>query len=76
MGSETFGITLNGLFGTLLGACLAVLYYSTANLTLNNIMGLGLCYGAFLVLSCTSFAIGSMVLIGLFFYDIIMVFYT
>jgi minor histocompatibility antigen H13 len=43
---------------------------------LTNLIGFGLCYGAFQIISPTSFFIGSMVMTGLFVYDIVMVFYT
>lgn len=43
---------------------------------LTNLIGFGLCYGALQIISPTSFFIGSMVMAGLFVYDIVMVFYT
>jgi len=76
IGRSKFGVTLNGLLGPLAAGCVAVVYFLAPNPLLNNILGLGLCYGAFMFVSCTSFGIGSAVLAGLFVYDIVMVFYT
>jgi len=76
LGREKFGITLNGMVGCILALGVSILYSLTGISWLNNVMGLGLCYGSFMVMSCTSFFVGSLVLLGLFIYDIIMVFYT
>ncbi|KAF4124770.1 hypothetical protein GMORB2_5436 [Geosmithia morbida] len=54
----------------------ALVYSSTVSPFLSNMMGYAMCYGTFLILSPTDLLIGSLVLCGLFFYDIIMVFYT
>ncbi|CAD6445636.1 cd5341ff-1c31-4519-b1c5-948eca9f6bf0 [Sclerotinia trifoliorum] len=43
---------------------------------LTNIMGFAFCYGSLQLLSPTTFFTGTLVLMGLFFYDITMVFYT
>ncbi|KAB8294742.1 hypothetical protein EYC80_006704 [Monilinia laxa] len=43
---------------------------------LTNLMGFGFCYGSLQLMSPTTFFTGSLVLLGLFFYDITMVFYT
>jgi len=75
-GRKTFSLSLTGVMGALLAAFVSILYATTGLSLLNNIMGLGLCYGTFMIMSCTSFPIGSMVLVGLFVYDIVMVFYT
>jgi len=76
LGRTKFGVTLNGVLGPLVAGCVAVVYFLAPNPLLNNVLGLGLCYGGFMFVSCTSFGIGSGVLAGLFVYDIIMVFYT
>lgn len=54
----------------------AVIYFSTKSPTLSNILGYGFCYGSFLLLSPTDLLTASLVLVGLFCYDIVMVFYT
>ncbi|KAI9904252.1 hypothetical protein N3K66_000781 [Trichothecium roseum] len=62
---------------TAVGAVITSILYTTTHSTmLSNIMGYGLCYGSLLVLSPTDLMIGTVVLCGLFVYDIIMVFYT
>ena len=43
---------------------------------LTNIMGFGFCYGTLQLMSPTTFWTGTLVLAGLFIYDIVMVFYT
>ncbi|KAF7853244.1 hypothetical protein EAF04_010746 [Stromatinia cepivora] len=43
---------------------------------LTNLMGFGFCYGSLQLMSPTTFFTGTLVLMGLFFYDITMVFYT
>lgn len=43
---------------------------------LTNLMGFGFCYGTLQLLSPTTFWTGTLVLAGLFIYDIVMVFYT
>lgn len=51
-------------------------YFMTGWVWLSNILGAAFCYAAFTMISPTSFLIGTMVLAGLFVYDIVMVFYT
>ncbi|ROT34726.1 signal peptide peptidase family protein [Sodiomyces alkalinus F11] len=67
-------------FSHIVGFVAAVVMVATYNVTtskmLGNIMGYAFCYGTLLLLSPTSFCIGSLVLAGLFVYDIVMVFYT
>ncbi|ODA83315.1 hypothetical protein RJ55_01828 [Drechmeria coniospora] len=60
----------------LLATATALVYFSTSSPLLSNMLGYGMCYGSFLILSPTDFLIGSLVLVGLFFYDIYMVFFT
>ncbi|KAG6010435.1 hypothetical protein E4U21_006434 [Claviceps maximensis] len=64
------------MMALLLSVGTALVYFSTESSMLSNILGYGMCYGSFLLLTPTDFLIGSMVLWGLFFYDIFMVFYT
>ncbi|KAK0628214.1 signal peptide peptidase-domain-containing protein [Bombardia bombarda] len=71
-----FNIKLNNLLGFPLAILTSIGYYLTGWNILSNLLGAGFSYAAFTIMSPTSFAIGSMVLVGLFVYDIIMVFYT
>lgn len=73
---EKFGIKLNDILGMLVAIAVTSIYYLTNSPILSNLMGFGFCYGAFMIMSCTSFLTGTLVLVGLFVYDIIMVFYT
>lgn len=43
---------------------------------IHNLFGFAFCYNSLILMSPTSFSIGTILLVGLFFYDIIMVFYT
>lgn len=43
---------------------------------LSNLLSLAMCYFSFMMISPTSFTIGTMVLASLFVYDVVMVFYT
>ncbi|PHH72375.1 hypothetical protein CDD80_4575 [Ophiocordyceps camponoti-rufipedis] len=60
----------------LLSTMTAVVYFCTTSPLLSNLLGYSLCYGSFLIISPTDLLTGSLVLVGLFLYDIIMVFYT
>lgn len=69
-------IKFSHMVATLGAFATTIIYTLTSSPFLSNILAYGLCYGSFLVISPTDLAIGSLVLIGLFFYDIVMVFYT
>jgi minor histocompatibility antigen H13 len=69
-------IKLSHVFALLASIATTVVYNSTSSPFLSNMLGYGLCYGSLLLISPTNLAVGSLVLIGLFFYDITMVFYT
>ncbi|ROW16481.1 hypothetical protein VPNG_02717 [Cytospora leucostoma] len=69
-------VTVTGVIGFLIGCAVEGLYLYTNSTALSNILGLAVCYTSFIWMSVTSFTIGSMVLVGLFVYDIVMVFYT
>lgn len=70
-------IRLNDITGLLLGLITITLYNTAAKpWWLTNIIGFGFCYGTLQIMSPTTFFTGSLVLTGLFFYDITMVFYT
>lgn len=74
--AEKFHMQFSHLLGAV-GAVIAVaIYLTTGSKPLSNLMGLGFCFGSFQLLSPTTFSTGSLVLCGLFVYDIVMVFYT
>ncbi|MDA4132416.1 MAG: A22B family peptidase, partial [Thaumarchaeota archaeon] len=73
---EKFAIRLNDMIAVLVAVAVTSTYYLTNAPWLANLMGFGFCYGAFMIMSCTTFSTGTLVLMGLFFYDIVMVFYT
>ncbi|KAK2600761.1 hypothetical protein N8I77_010270 [Diaporthe amygdali] len=72
----TGDVKITTIVGFMLGCAVEGLYLYTESTMLSNIIGLSVCYMAFNWMSVTSFSIGTMVLVGLFFYDIVMVFYT
>lgn len=76
MGEETAKIKFAHMMALLLSLATALVYFSTTSPFLSNMLGYGMCYGSFLLLSPTDFMTASLVLWGLFFYDIVMVFYT
>lgn len=70
-------VRLNDVMGLILGIS-AIMMYNTNGKAwwLTNLMGFGFCYGTLQMMSPTTFWTGSLVLGGLFVYDIVMVFYT
>ncbi|TQV93420.1 hypothetical protein V2A60_010173 [Cordyceps javanica] len=76
VGEETAHIKFATMMALPLAAATAAFYFTTTSPFLSNMLGYGMCYCSFLVLSPTDLLIGSLVLSGLFFYDIFMVFYT
>lgn len=76
VGEETVHIKFAHMMALLMSVVTAMVYYATSWSFLSNMLGYGMCYGSFLLLSPTDFLTGSLVLWGLFFYDIFMVFYT
>lgn len=75
-GQEKANIKFSHMMGLLLSLATALVYFSTSSTMLSNLLGYGMCYGSFLLLSPTDFLTSALVLSGLFFYDIFMVFYT
>lgn len=75
--SEKHRIRLTDMLGILLGM-VAIALYNILDKPwyMTNIIGFGFCYGTLQILSPTTFWTGTMVLAGLFVYDIVMVFYT
>ncbi|PQE07112.1 Signal peptide peptidase protein [Rutstroemia sp. NJR-2017a BVV2] len=70
-------LTLSSILGFLIGLTTIISYNAFSQpWFLTNLMGFGFCYGTLQLMSPTTFATGSLVLLGLFFYDITMVFYT
>lgn len=76
VGSGTVNIKLNDILGFVVALLATMAYFMTGWVWLSNILGAAFCYAAFTMISPTSFLIGTMVLAGLFVYDIVMVFYT
>lgn len=70
-------IKLNDVTGFLFGV-VAVALYNMYSKTwyLANLLAFGYCYGTLQLMSPTTFSTGSLVLMGLFVYDVVMVFYT
>jgi len=70
-------VRLNDAIGFLIGLTVILVYnlYGRAWF-LTNLMGFGFCYGTLQLMSPTTFSTGSLILGGLFIYDITMVFYT
>ncbi|TAQ85548.1 hypothetical protein B7494_g6127 [Chlorociboria aeruginascens] len=70
-------VRFNDVLGYLLGLVAIIAYnFSGKAWFFTNLMGFGFSYGALTLMSPTTFWTGSLVLAGLFFYDITMVFYT
>ncbi|KAI1430763.1 signal peptide peptidase-domain-containing protein [Xylaria sp. CBS 124048] len=69
-------IKFSGICGVVFSIVANVLYYTHASTFMSNVMGYAFAYTGIIMLSPTTFATGSSVLFGLFFYDIVMVFYT
>ena len=76
VGKERSRINFVQMISLVAALATAGIYSWTSSPFLSNLMGYGMCYGAFLLLSPTDLLIGTVVLVGLFFYDIFMVFYT
>ncbi|KAL6871792.1 signal peptide peptidase domain-containing protein [Trichoderma novae-zelandiae] len=76
MAKETAHVKFAHMLALLMAVVTAIVYFATSWPFLSNMLGYGMCYGSFLILSPTDFLTGSLVLWGLFFYDIFMVFYT
>ncbi|QPG96220.1 hypothetical protein C2857_003579 [Epichloe festucae Fl1] len=76
MGEVKTHLRFSHVMALLLSVGTALVYFSTTWSFLSNMLGYGMCYGSFLIFSPTDFMTGSLVLWGLFFYDIFMVFYT
>ncbi|KAK4229981.1 signal peptide peptidase-domain-containing protein [Podospora fimiseda] len=71
-----FNIKLNDILGFLVSLPVAIAYHYTGWNVFSNVLSTGMCYASFLMLSPTSIGVGTLVLWGLFVYDVVMVFYT
>ncbi|KXX79625.1 Intramembrane protease 2 [Madurella mycetomatis] len=71
-----FKLRLNDLLRFAVGVGTALAYHLIGTPALSNAVSVAMCYASFMMLTPTSFLIGTMVLAGLFVYDIVMVFYT
>lgn len=70
-------VKMNDMLGLLIGFIAIIIYNTGGKLWwLTNLMGFGFAYGSLQLLSPTTFGTGSLLLAGLFIYDITMVFYT
>ncbi|RFU34032.1 hypothetical protein B7463_g2281, partial [Scytalidium lignicola] len=70
-------VKMNDVLGFIIGLIAMVIYNTGGKYWwLTNLMGFGFAYGSLQLLSPTTFGTGSLLLIGLFIYDITMVFYT
>ncbi|KAJ2984454.1 hypothetical protein NUW58_g6049 [Xylaria curta] len=74
--NEKARVKFNDIFGFVLAIGANVFYYTTESTFLSNVMGYAFSYVGIIIMSPTTFTTGSSVLFGLFFYDIVMVFYT
>ncbi|KAF9775650.1 hypothetical protein IL306_006249 [Fusarium sp. DS 682] len=76
MGKEQGRIKLAHVVSLLMALATALIYSSTTSPLLSNMLGYAMCYGSLQLISPTDFLTSTLILVGLFFYDIIMVFYT
>ncbi|KAI1483307.1 signal peptide peptidase-domain-containing protein [Daldinia eschscholtzii] len=73
---QKYKVKFNDILGIVLAIQANIVYYMTQSTFLSNLMGYSFCYTGVILMSPTTFATGTAVLFGLFFYDIYMVFYT
>ncbi|KAF4448461.1 hypothetical protein F53441_8129 [Fusarium austroafricanum] len=76
MGKEEGRIKFAHVVSLVTALATALIYSSTTSPLLANTLGYAMCYGSLLLISPTDFLTSTLILVGLFFYDIIMVFYT
>ncbi|XDG07792.1 hypothetical protein ABKA04_007407 [Annulohypoxylon sp. FPYF3050] len=74
--NEKVKVKFNDILGAVLAVIANIVYYKTESTLLSNIMGYAFSYVGIMIMSPTTFATGTAVLFGLFFYDIYMVFFT
>ncbi|KAK4102885.1 hypothetical protein N658DRAFT_446462 [Parathielavia hyrcaniae] len=71
-----FDLRATDLLRFTIAGAFTLAYHMTAWSALSNLVSIAMCYVTFMMLSPTSFPIGTMVLASLFVYDVVMVFYT
>ncbi|KAF4345723.1 minor histocompatibility antigen H13 [Fusarium beomiforme] len=76
MGKEQGRVKLAHVVSLVMALATALVYSSTTSPLLSNMLGYAMCYGSLQLISPTDFLTSTLILVGLFFYDIIMVFYT
>ncbi|KAM0252468.1 hypothetical protein ACHAP5_001116 [Fusarium lateritium] len=76
MGKEEGRIKFAHVISLLMALSTALVYSYTTSPLLGNTLGYAMCYGSLLLISPTDFLTSTLLLVGLFFYDIVMVFYT
>lgn len=76
MGKEEGRIKFAHVVSLVMALATALIYSSTTSPLLSNMLGYAMCYGSLQLISPTDFLTSTLILVGLFFYDIIMVFYT
>ncbi|KAM0561217.1 hypothetical protein ACHAPJ_003722 [Fusarium lateritium] len=76
MGKEEGRIKFAHMVSLLMALATALIYSSTTSPMLANTLGYAMCYGSLLLISPTDFLTSTLILVALFFYDIVMVFYT
>jgi minor histocompatibility antigen H13 len=76
MGKEEGRIKFAHVVSLLMALVTALVYSYTTSPLLANTLGYAMCYGSLLLISPTDFLTSTLILVGLFFYDIVMVFYT
>ncbi|KAJ2901891.1 hypothetical protein MKZ38_001283 [Zalerion maritima] len=69
-------LTLADMLSVLAALMVSLVQAFAASISASNVSGVAMAYGTMLLMSPTSFPIGSAVLLGLCIYDIVMVFYT
>ncbi|PHH50612.1 Signal peptide peptidase 1 [Ceratocystis fimbriata CBS 114723] len=73
---ERVTLRIQHIAGLVLAVATVAGYHFTNSVSLSNLIAVCLCHMTFSILSPTTFVTGSLVLMGLFVYDIVMVFYT
>ncbi|KAH7265364.1 signal peptide peptidase-domain-containing protein [Fusarium redolens] len=76
MGKEEGRVKFAHVVSLVMALVTALVYSSTTSPLLSNMLGYAMCYGSLQLISPTDFLTSTLILVGLFFYDIIMVFYT
>ncbi|KAF5621855.1 minor histocompatibility antigen H13 [Fusarium sp. NRRL 52700] len=76
MGKEEGRIKFAHVVSLVMALATALIYSSTTSPLLSNMLGYAMCYGSLQLISPTDFLTSTLILVGLFFYDIVMVFYT